>query len=91
MLRQYLNKSYVQSLIIGVLSSIIYKLFNRNKEKQDNVGFITLLKVFLASTVAALFVLYSVIFKLGNVLKQTGGNLENVIEPQQIMTGKPGF
>ena len=91
MLRQYLNKSYFQSLIIGVLSSIIYRLLNRNKDKQNNVGFVALLKVFLASTVASLFVLYSVNFKLGNILKQTGGNLENVIEPQQIMTGKPSF
>tara|TARA_Y100001970_G_scaffold200477_1_gene243866 strand:- start:304 stop:576 length:273 start_codon:yes stop_codon:yes gene_type:complete len=90
MLKQYLNKPYVQSLIIGVLSSVIYKLINRNKDEKNNVGFIALLKVFFASTVATLFVLYTVNFKMGSKLKQVGGSLEN-LEPQQIMTGKPAF
>ena len=91
MLKQYLDKHYVQSMLIGILASIIYKLVNRNKNNKNNTGFVSLLKVFLASAVASLFVLYSVNFNLGTILKQSGGTVENIIQPQQIMTGKPDF
>lgn len=90
MLRQYLSRPYIQSLIIGILASVIYKLLNRrNDAKKTNIGFVSLLKVFLASTVSALFILYTVNFQLPKTA-QSGGN-SNVITPQKIMTGKPSF
>ena len=91
MLRQYLSRPYIQSLIIGILSSVIYKLLNRrNDAKKTNIGFVSLLKVFLASTVAALFVLYTVSFKLLKT-SQSGGNIKDIVTVQKIMTGKPSF
>ena len=90
MLRQYLSRPYIQSLIIGILSSVIYKLLNRrNDAKKTNIGFVSLLKVFLASTVSSLFILYTINFQLLNT-SQSGGNIK-VVTPQKIMTGKPSF
>ena len=92
MFLEYLNKHYVQSLIIGVISSIVYKLINRSEDNKHKIGFVTLLKVFFTSTVSALFVLYTVNFKLP--LKQIGGsscNVETPLQVQEIMTGKPTF
>ena len=90
MLHQYLSRPYIQSLIIGILSSVIYKLLNRrNDVKKTNTGFVSLLKVFLASTVSSLFILYTVNFQLPKTA-QSGGNIK-VITPQKIMTGKPSF
>ena len=90
MLRQYLSRPYIQSLIIGILSSVIYKLLNRrNDAKKTNTGFVSLLKVFLASTISSLFILYTINFQLSKT-SQNGGNIK-VITPQKIMTGKPSF
>ena len=90
MLRQYLSRPYIQSLIIGIISSVIYKLLNRrNDAKKTNTGFVSLLKVFLASTISSLFILYTINFQLPKT-SQNGGNIK-VITPQKIMTGKPSF
>ena len=90
MLYQYLSKPYIQSLVIGILSSVVYKLLNRNDAKKQNAGFVSLLKVFLASTVSALFVLYTINFKLLKT-SQNGENIKDVVTVQKIMTGKPSF
>ena len=91
MLRKYLEKSYVQSLLIAVISTLVFKLFHKkNKdENKSNVNFVELFKVFVSTAVSAQFILFSLNFKFGEV---GGGGKNNLnFEIHDIMTGKPSF
>ncbi len=90
MLQQYLEKNYIQSLLIGVISTIVFKLLHKkNKDtKKSPVDWISLLKVFVSTTLAALIVLYT----RSRFPKMCGGAGKNLnLEIQDIMTGKPAF
>lgn len=95
-LRDYLNKNYVQSLLIGFVTTFVYTLLEKNRTSEEQVStsmkIVVLLKVFLASSIASIAVLYCVRFN-----KQTeggGGGNVSVQAPaleQSILTGKPNF
>jgi len=90
MLQEYLEKNYIQSLLIGVISTIVFKLLHKkNKDtKKSAVDWLSLLKVLVSSTLAALIVLYS----RSKFPQMCGGASKNLnLEIQDIMTGKPTF
>tara|TARA_Y100000590_G_C15658932_1_gene991784 strand:+ start:211 stop:537 length:327 start_codon:yes stop_codon:yes gene_type:complete len=106
-IRDYLNKYYIQSLFIGVISTVIYKLQQRtNKESTNTVPtsmkLLELLKVFLASSLGSIIVLYTLHYVLSSKKLSGGGEKMPTIQTQPavanistlqqpIMTGKPTF
>ena len=93
-MNNYLQKPYFKAILIGTLTSVVFYMLNyKNKTNDKNqIGFVDILKVFIASTISSLAILYVSNFKFKTKL-QSGGGGEGTNAPntQTIMTGKPSF
>ena len=85
----YLNRSYIYSVIVSILICIVFYLLNKKNKK---VSFLMICKLFLSSFVVTMGGYYT----LTKVLK--GGKMEMnvsqqipVVNQPNIMTGYPNF
>ena len=95
-IQEYVNKQYIQALLIGFFASVFYKLLYRSRNAKNNQTpkLLELAKIFLAATLASIIVLYTLHFTFAkNVNQSGGGNNLSELQPTQpvIMTGKPSF
>ena len=91
-MNKYLNKPYIQALIVGTITVVIYYLLNKkNDQDQQHLNMVNLLKIFLSTTVSSLAVIYISNTKVSVEKSLMSGGSTNVTHTQNIMTGKPQF
>ena len=89
---KYLKKPYIQALIVGTVTIVIYYLLNKkNDNDKQNLNMVNLLKVFLSTTISSLAVIYLSNTKMNVTKSLMSGGGTNVTNTQNIMTGKPQF
>ena len=89
---KYLNKPYIQALIVGTVTVVIYYLLNQKTDNdKQNLNMVNLLKVFLSTTISSLAIIYLSNTKMSVTKSLMSGGGTNVTNTQNIMTGKPQF